>query len=243
MLGKILRKMGLSEKENEIYSLLLHEGSKKASEISSILNLNRSATYGLLNRMEEKGFLNHIIIGGKKYFDAPSPEKLRFIIKEKQEELNELESDLEKAIPKLLRRNKASSIKVEVYSGIGGYKTLMEDILHEGKDYCVLGYGGMGQKIAPLYERVWQKRRIRKKIWRNLLASAGLKNHRDLKYKYTRVKFLPENYSTGAYAIVYGDKSIIFLPREREFTGILIINEEVARSYYSNFKLLWESAK
>lgn len=245
MIEEYLRKIGLSPNEGRIYLALLEHGPCLASYVAAKSRLNRTLAYAVLKSLVNKGLANSVFKEGRKQFDAASPEKLYSILNEREEEIRQEKNAVEKIIPDLkkLQAERAQETKVEVFEGREGYKTLMEDILNEGKDYFVIGYAGKGMEISSTYEAQFQRKRAKKKIWRNLLASPDLKGRKDLSYRFTRARFLPNEFATGAYTIVYGDKSIVFLPLKGEFIGVLIKSVEVAKSYRSSFNLLWKTAR
>ncbi|MEM3399843.1 MAG: helix-turn-helix domain-containing protein [Candidatus Micrarchaeia archaeon] len=236
-------KIGLTRREAEVYMLLLEFGPLTAQEVAKNAKINRSFAYSVLSSLMEKGLVSHVISGGRQIFSPASPEKLLDVLAEEEERLRETKSRIATLVNTLLAMKKGvlSEIRVEVYRGVGGYKTIMEDILREGKDYYVIGYGAKGKEIAKIYERNWHKRRIKKRITRWLLALNELKGKKDVRYRYTKVKFLPPEYVGSAYFIVYGHKSVIFLPRRKDFVGILIEDAEIARAYKNSFNHLWKT--
>ena len=60
--------------------------------------------------------------------------------------------------------------------------------------------------------------------------------------KLTEVKILPKEYMTPTHISIVGDKVGIILWSE-EPLGILIENKEIADSFRSYFKLLWNIAQ
>lgn len=67
-----------------------------------------------------------------------------------------------------------------------------------------------------------------------------------LKFPLTNVRYLPKKYTAPAKAstIIYGtDKTLIFLPLQDDFAGIVIKNKEVHNSYRDFFDILWKQAK
>ena len=79
-----LSKVGLNEKETQIYLALLKEGQVLANNLAKKTNILRSSIYDYLDALVEKGVLSYSIISGKKYFQAVSPEKILDNFKEEK---------------------------------------------------------------------------------------------------------------------------------------------------------------
>ena len=79
----LLNKAGLTEGEGKVYMALLETGQSSITEIVKKSGISTSKSYDVLNRLEEKGLVSHVIIRGVKYFKAANPERLKEILEEK----------------------------------------------------------------------------------------------------------------------------------------------------------------
>ena len=95
---------GLSEKEGRIYLELLKAGPINANVLSKLLDIERTVTYNVLNKLIQKGLANYIVKDGKKLFNAAEPENLLKPLKEKEEILNALIPKI-KALQKIKPEN------------------------------------------------------------------------------------------------------------------------------------------
>ena len=86
-----------------------------------------------------------------KQFKATHPNKLHDYVKEKENIISTILPDLTK-----LSEFTKSDLNVEVYEGVEGVKTLLKDILREGKDHVIFG----------IDETMFQKRLGKKRIYR-----------------------------------------------------------------------------
>ncbi|MFB6246313.1 MAG: TrmB family transcriptional regulator [Candidatus Pacearchaeota archaeon] len=133
---KALKKFGLSDKEAETYIACLNLGTAKASVISLKSNIPRTLTYDILERLIESGLVSYSIKGGKKYFSANSPKELKRILEEKEEAVDSVLPELEK----LQKEKESKKPIVEIYEGIEGMKTVMDNILRSGvSDFYAYG--------------------------------------------------------------------------------------------------------
>jgi len=234
-----LKQLGLTNTEIKIYITLLELGPSLASAIAKKSLVNRAVTYHVLENLIKKGLVSYVIKENRKYFNAAEPKGLLAILKEKEETIKEI-------IPRLdaLKKPPKERFIIEVFEGKEGFKTVMNDVLKEGKEYFILGFTGKGPEIAKYWYAHWQRRRIKKKILRKVLFPKSMKGTLFVKYPLTKAKFFPENYQTPASALIYGkDKVLIFLPLQKDFAGIRITNKKIFQSYKAYFNLLWEIAK
>ncbi|MBI4452620.1 hypothetical protein HY637_04265 [Candidatus Woesearchaeota archaeon] len=237
---EILKELGLTNTEIKIYITLLQLGSSLASKISRHSKVERAVTYHTLEKLMRKGIASYVIRENRKYFSAAEPEKLKALMTEKEELLNNLIPELKK-----LEKPQDQPLSIEVFRGVEGYKTVMEDLIRDKKPYYIIGYSGKGSTISKFWYIHYQKRRIKKKIRRYLLVHRGKKNIDSLKYPLTKTRVLPETiiYEPKTSTIIYGkDNVLLFLPLQ-EFAGIRIKNKETHESYLEYFNILWHQSK
>src|SRR3989344_2922917 len=134
MIQEILRKIGLTEEEVNIYILLLRKGNSKATILSKELGVARTTVYRFLASLHDKGLTGENIQNNVKYFYAVDPERIPEIIEERAEELREKISEL-----KALENRDFEKVKVELYKGKEGMKTVMRGVLREAKPYTFVG--------------------------------------------------------------------------------------------------------
>jgi len=63
--------------------------------------------------------------------------------------------------------------------------------------------------------------------------------HREKELKLFEAKYIPDEFSTPATTIIYGDKVIIIVWGDQPI-ATQIRSEKVAKSYLTNFNLLWK---
>src|SRR3989338_419131 len=103
-----LEKLGLSPNESKIYSALLEIGSSTADKISQKAGIHRRTIYDNIEKLLNKGLINFVISGNKKYFEATDPNKLKDILKEKKEKIEKQEQILKNILPELILSQKLS---------------------------------------------------------------------------------------------------------------------------------------
>lgn len=245
---KSLKNLGLTETEINIYLTLFELGSSLASKISKKANVERSLTYQILNSLVNRGLVSCVIKENIKYFNSVNPNKLLDLVEEEESKLQEQKQGLRLMIKELktLKIPETEVFNIEVYKGVEGFKTVMNDILKEKEDYFIIGYTARSTEIAKYWYAHWNNKRVKQKIKRYLLIPKIVKKEEALRFPLTVTKELPPKYiaPSKSSTIVYGkDKVLIFLPMKKDFSGIIIKNKEIHNSYKDFFNILWKQGK
>src|SRR3989344_1903700 len=90
----LLNKIGLNPKEAAIYIALIENGLMTISGISKATGLHRPAIYQILPGLEKRGLIAVAPKGKLKYYAAESPEKLKNMISELANELDNILPEL-----------------------------------------------------------------------------------------------------------------------------------------------------
>ncbi|OGJ17647.1 hypothetical protein A3K73_03620 [Candidatus Pacearchaeota archaeon RBG_13_36_9] len=242
---KGLKEVGLTENETKVYTACLELGSSLASKIAERCAIYRTITYDILNSLIEKGLVSYFIKENRKYFHAISPDALTKYLEEKERIIKEQMETIKPLIEQLkkMKSPKKEAYSIEVFAGKEGFKTLLEDILKENKDYRMIGYEALGIHLIEYFFIHWQKRRIKQKIKRYIIAKEKRRSEIEKNKQLTDVKYLPDTHEIPTSVLIYGNKSILFLPLENDFVAVRIESQKIAESFNTYFDLLWKIAK
>jgi len=240
-----LGSLGLSERESRVYFFLLELGPTTTSRIIRKTGIASSKIYDVLEKLEHKGLVTHILKKGKKEFHPASPNKLNTLLKEKEEIISEILPGLEKLYLKT-----TEEVQAEVHTGKEGIKAIFEDILREGKEWYALGASGKAVLTLPYYMPHFYRRLEQKKINSKFLF-VDSKNTRDQakelsRFKNVRSKFLPTEIRNLMVIFIYSEK-VVVIPItdtvEALPLAILIRSKESAESYKEYFNWIWKVCK
>lgn len=234
---QILKKIGLDEKEIQVYLSLLRIGSTTASKISKETNIDRATCYRYIDSLIYKGLVSHIIQNNIRYFQAAHPEKILKDLKEKEDELK-------KILPELINLSNLPKEETvaEVYGGKDGLKTVLREILRNKENHFVLGDEGHFQKIFPIFFKQFINECKRNKINEKILCSASILNTvKKFDYKYSTTKALPSGISLPTTTIIYNNKIVLF-NWQPPYNAIVISNKNLADTYKNYFEILWKMA-
>ncbi len=127
----LLRRIGLDEREIEVYLALLAMKTARAAQIAKTAKQSRSHTYLILDALKEKGLVSEIERGSVMHFVAEPPERLLSYVKNRGQELRSLESLVQGAVPYLssLTPRLVGQPRVTVLHGLEGTKHVYRDVL------------------------------------------------------------------------------------------------------------------
>ncbi len=237
----MLEEFGLTNTEEKVYLAMLKLGSTPASDIIKETQLHRTTVYDVLNRLISKGLVSFIIKNKIRYYSPTNPSKFLDIALEeekKAEKKQRAAKRIIKYINSLKKEQKHKSI-VQIFVGIDGEKTVMDDIIETGEDFYIIGGGGTFRASMPIYTEQWAMKRRKKNIRAKIISTE--KNEAP-KWKLNEIRYIPKEYQAPAVTFVYGNKVAIFI-HEEPINIIVIESTKVARAYKNYFNLLWKIAK
>ncbi len=231
-----LEQLGLTKSESKIYLALLELGPSLAGQISRKTGIHRRNVYDITERLIQKGIIGYIIKNNRKLFEPASPSRLKEILDEKQQILNE-------SLPQLNLLYKKTKEKQETnfYKGTEGLKTIFQDQLEingKNKEILILGASSSAFEVLPFYFKWYDKDRVKRKIKVKIIASSKFNKPIPL----SEIRHLPKKYSNPLAINIYADKVAIILWKKPSL-AIVIKNSEIAESYRKYFELMWKIAR
>ena len=230
----VLKDLGLSDGETKVYIALLKLGTSTVAQLKEESQLHRTTIYDFIEKLLNKGLVSYVIQGGVKYFTAAQPQQLFELLKEKQENLQTVLPELTK-----LASFVKPEIKVEVYKGTEGFKTVANDMLCRKGELLSLGIDEtkFKQHFPYIMEQIFKKEIKLGLKERNLTAKGAsfIYPHPNLKYKY-----MPKEFFSPTPMIIYDNKIGIFLWEAN--TQLLIENKELATAWRKYFEYFWKKA-
>ncbi|HIH31319.1 TPA: TrmB family transcriptional regulator [Candidatus Woesearchaeota archaeon] len=230
-----LVELGLTKREARAYLALLELEQAKAGDIAKRTKEDRTNIYDSLRGLIKKGLVNYIITNNKTYYRIAPPEKLRDYLVEREKSLQDIMPNL----TKIYRSFKPKPI-IETYEGKEGLKTVLNDILHEGKDFVGFGATDRMYHLLPEYTKKYLREREVKKIHARQFYTKGEKI---LESKYSVFKSIPKEFSGPATTLIYGDKVAILLWFIEPPVIVLIKSKEAAKAYRNQFEFMWKIVK
>lgn len=244
MINETLKKIGLDNKEIQVYLSNLELGQSPAAMISKKSNIQRELTYVVLKRLEQKGIASSVIKNHKKFYSVISPDELVKQLEEKQ-------YLLKKIIPELNKIKKKKSIEKpnsETFEGVEGIKTIFNNILtyyeKNSQNKVLKGYGSAGNFEELLKWSFPHFIEKRKKLGIKFkgIYNKTKKGLEKKKLPLSEIRFIEKEAESPTFYLIFPNHVAIIIFNE-EPLAILINSKEIFKSYQTYFNLLWRSAK
>ncbi|MBI4163976.1 MAG: helix-turn-helix domain-containing protein, partial [Candidatus Aenigmarchaeota archaeon] len=235
---KIFQSLGLTEREAEVYLILLDTGSTTTGQIIKKSGLHKATVYSILQRLVDQGLVNYIMKEGIRYFESADPETFLDVLREREEGLLEI-------LPELKKKKEQAKQKQEAYilEGLKGLKASRDKslkILSKGDELLVLGASRASNMALESYWINYHNKRVKEGIKARMLWNETAKKWGKDREKlpYTQLKYLPKELETPANIDIYKNIVDISVFAEKPFI-FHIENKTLADSFRNYFNLLW----
>ncbi len=246
-----LLSIGFTDGEIRVYASLLELGPTSTGKLIRQTSLQKSTVYDCLERLMKKGLASYITKNGKKVFHAAPPEKINEFAEQKENEFlaqKHTISLIAGQLSKTMKTAKAQEKGAWMFEGWHGMKTAFDNILEtagnkEGLVFSVSIHPSIFARFSRFINKFHQKRckkRIKIRILINEQYRNSLGKSRE-REKYTKVRYVPEEFSTPAVINIYGDRVLIAIWGENP-VALAIDDESASSSFRNYFELLWSRA-
>ncbi|MBI2639068.1 hypothetical protein HYW83_05770 [Candidatus Peregrinibacteria bacterium] len=237
---KVVKHIGLTDKEARVYLACLELGSTGVAEIARRARINRVTAYDVLEKLMKKGMVNTFLKAGIRLYDATDPQMVAAEFKRRQH-------DFLKALPDL-RRLRGDTIhpRIRYFEGLDGVKAIYEDTLSSKTE--ILNYSN-SKEIRDHwqnYDEEYVTKRVKHKIYLRGISPAdehGAWVHEHDKKYFREIRLVPADQFTFTNEInIYDDKVAIISYKDKPLIGMIIESLEIANTQRDIFKMAWEFA-
>ena len=241
----LLRRIGLDDREAEIYLALLPLKIARASTIARSAKQSRSHTYLVLRTLVEKGLVSEVERGKVLHFVAEPPQRLLQYVEDCEEELRGLKPLVASALPVLQSMESpfVGKPRVTMLQGLTGMKQVYRDALPN--DFCALFnpeamYRAFGANVVTMLFGKYRKLSGRDLLVDNDSSQQYIKEvPQDENYV---IRLLPKDVHFGTDTILYGDNMVLFA-YDDEQTIIRIENQNLSDAFRAWFEALWKISR
>ena len=232
-----LERVGFDDKETRVYLALLRLSESSATAIARESGVERTLVYHILDKLLDRGMVSHKLRRNVRVYSASSPSRILA-------DMDERRKAFTKALPFLEALHATPSpeaMQVQVFTGLEGLKTVVDDMVTYGTTFRVLGEEGQLQKHHPsLYKQ--SMRRVREQgIIEKVIVREDMRG-KVWKSRNTEFRYIPKDMVSPANTVIYADRVLITLWGHPTHC-ILITSESAAQSYTSYFRYMWRHAK
>jgi len=247
MIEKILKKIGLSDKEIKVYLATLKMGSQPASVIAKHSGVNRATVYDIFDHLIKKGLASKIDKGAAIYFQILDPENLiNYLERDKKEYIRKIEKEktvLSEILPaiKSIENPASTKPKVQFFEGEKGVREAYENTLKSSEP--IRSYANVEEmhKGLPNFFPEYYKRRKKAGIKIRAIMpdnKLSIERHKQDAKELRKSKLVDHNKSSFSPEInIFDDKVLIASWREK--MAVIIESQEIADLHKKMYDLLW----
>jgi sugar-specific transcriptional regulator TrmB len=246
-----LNTIGLTDKEADLYELLIQKGEMDAGDIIKASKLKRATAYKVLYSLEAKGLLTHKDLEKKLHFRPEPPAKLFELAETRYRELERAKNDLHSSLPQLTS-NYILSVErpiVKTFEGVEGLKEIYEDTIREAKPiYAVHQLEELDPKLFQWLRKSYIPQRIKFHIHAYVIVASGSEAKTYVKRSKISNRTtitVPRNQFPFQHEVnIYGDKVAFINGRNNtKLIGMIIQHPLTAKTMKSWFDLAWKGAE
>jgi len=238
-----LKNLGFNEKEAKVYFTLLQSSKTSANTVAKNSGLKKSTTYVILEDLIKKGVVNRVPHVKIMQYRPISPENLFSEIETRMENVEK------EILPELkaLSRSKEHEVKITYCEGLSGIKEIYKKMLREAAGTESVAFYGHQKDVPDTLRGYWRELNPEFKN-HNITRRIIISEHPTIKYyleeeeikkNVITIKALPINkYNSNISIEIYLNYTFIF--SHRFFQGVLINNQDVAKTMKQIFELIWE---
>lgn len=240
---KKLAEIGVEEKAAKIYTFLLQEQDIPVYKIAKSVQIPRTTTYNLLEGLEQQGLVSSWKKNNIIHYSAENPERLRHILKKKEEVLNEIFGDLSN-----IYQFEKDNPKTKIFVGMEGLKQTFEHLLDTMvRENVKLNYSIFEYDLTKLLPRFFPEWRARKNK-RSSAFTYLIVPKRDGVHDYYESDAFRETREIaesgnpfGGSMCITGTNTYLFSFRKNEPYSIIIESKIVADMLTKLFMYIWKS--
>lgn len=242
---EILKDIGLSEHEAEVYFTMVSLGSSPVLKIARASGIKRTTIYSVLESLKSKGLVRVEPKGFKKMFVAESPERLETILENRK---NKFKVNLLDFM-QIYNKGGGESL-IKIYEGSESARSVYENLLNDikpGEDYMIIA----GMKKAYETEKAFydslRDRRAKLPIRVRMLTTDPEDEETQFVTKYQKnynmeVKALPAE-TRLATNMVITPRRILIHQFDLPVLVIVIENKSIIKMQTELFEVLWKNAE
>lgn len=250
-LTDILAHLGLSPSEMPVFTYLLESSNaERISTISKNTKINRTTLYGILKTLSDRGLVSSVEDHGVLTYRSIQPHLLVDYIERAREKLAADISRVRDIVPVIEQVRKSGGRtypSIQFFHGAEGLKQAYEDTIKNNPSKKIYGFTGtdvvLSEKSIDLdWILSYMKRRKNLGITFYDIATASknephwVKTHDKRDGRVTKI--LPKGVDFGIEIAVYENKTLFASFAEKHPLGVLIEDEEIARTMKELFRYI-----
>lgn len=242
----LLQLAGLDRRESAFYAAALSLGKSLVSKVAQVAELNRSASYEVMEGLKERGLVSTAQSSRGLLVIASDPEHL---LNDQRERYDQLSKHIEEL--RYLFTVAKQEPGVRMYEGKEGLKEVLNMLLTSDDEVCIYGDGDAFKKAIPGWTEHYSEERAKRAIRSRLLLKStpevvgsmkSLKVQKSAKAHFSEIRVLPAAMGIVGGFDVVGDKLVLY-SFEENVVAVVIESKLISKMMLSVFNMLWNLAE
>lgn len=240
-----LKEYGLSENESKIYLYLIEQTDANAFDISRGTKIARTTVYATLESLKSLSLINEWKKNGVAFFSPESPNRLKYLLKEKEEVLNEIMPGIQD-----LRGKHGKHPITKVYIGERGFQIAVNDSLEVMKqqnirDRYVYAHPDLVKAMPNFFSR-WAKEKDKMHVFSRLIVpdsptDNSRTHHTYVPNKYREVRYIKDDRPAKHSFDITGDRLGFFSADKTNLYSVLVYSELMSETFRKFFMYVWDN--
>lgn len=241
----------LTDKEMVLYEKLFYSGTMSASELAKRMGISRTSVYDQVAVLKKTGLIVESLEGGIKKFLVQPPSKISQLVREKEEEIKTVKSNLLNLEKEYNSKLRVMMPKIQIYKGRSELQQMIKDVLLY-RDITLYSYWSIGdtlELLTPAFFARYHKERIArniflKAIWsKNQAITKKVNNFLNDYIKEKReVRLAPSEKDFTLGYEIYANK-VCFISSAKESYGFIVESSELAETMKIQHETIWGISK
>lgn len=233
----MLKSLGFTESEADIYLLCLELGPSPVQDIARRADVSRMTTYTAIESLSKRGLVSSVNKGKKTLYAAESPERLISFVQTRVRDIEATLREVQSSIEELKLKQRGEKPVVKLFEGPEALKVIEDDLI-ASKPSKVNEFGNLDviRKMYPKEERTDFFDQLAKISPENhsILIDATAEIGRHSSQKKEILVLDPEKTGFSANILVYGNK-VALSTFKNKMISVLIESQEMADTFRTFF--------
>jgi len=237
----VLVKIGLKEKQAQVYLACLKLGASKVGAIQKESGIKRTTLYDILEELEELGLVSYTIKQKTRIYNPENPEQLKGLVEERVKNIQTILPDLQKLFFSVDYRP-----TMRFFAGVEGIKQIYKDSLacQEKKILQIVSVRDFqefpGKKFMAWYVEERAKKGIKAIAIHPKSGDVYDGNFGENSQLLKReVKYLPPALFSMSMIMIY-DNNVVAMSTKKENYGFIVESREYSQAMRMMFDFLWK---
>jgi len=245
-----LEKVGLSDKEAQVYLASLRLGGSSIQDIAEASGVNRTTTHVIMRGLIEKGLASSFTTGKKQNFTAESPDVLKAVLAKREQNIMEIRKDLTKVLPDLrdIYTSSEKRPQVRFLEGREAIRTMDEDFLKTESNINLIKsfvpLDNLRDTMLPENDGT-NIQRVKARLPVRVIYTHrdGIQEGINSKDMLREGRFIPRDKFPFSTEISLYSNKLHMTNYAEPISGVIIENAQIANSMRAIFDLAWEAAE